>query len=110
MKKLNKYLVWNALKILALTELAGMVMFVNIEFFEHMDLFTKSFSNFLLSIGYILLRTPYYLNLILPLAFLISLLILLMLMIRGNEMIVIRTSGISTFSIMKPLVILSSWW
>jgi lipopolysaccharide export system permease protein len=94
-------------KILALTELAGMVMFVNIEFFEHMDIFTSSFTNFLLSVAYLSLRAPYYFNLILPLAFLISMLVLLMLMIRGNEMIVVRTSGISTFSLMKPLAIFS---
>jgi lipopolysaccharide export system permease protein len=107
LKRLNRYLIWNTLKILALTELAGMVMFVNIEFFEHMDIFTSSFSNFMLSIGYLALKAPYYFNLILPLAFLISMLIQLMLMIRGNEMIVIRTSGISTMSLMKPLTALS---
>ncbi len=107
MKRLNKYLIWNALKILAITELAGMVMFVNIEFFEHMDIFTSSFNNFMLSIAYLILKAPYYFNLILPLAFLISMLILLMIMIRGNEMIVVRTSGISTLSLMKPLAAFS---
>ena len=91
------------MKILAITELAGMIMFVNIEFFEHMDTFTSSFKNFLLSLGYLALKAPFYFNLILPLAFLISMLILLMLMIRSNEMIVARTSGISTVSLMKPL-------
>ena len=91
------------MKILAITEFGGMIMFVNIEFFEHMDTFTASFNNFLLSIAYLVLRIPFYFNLILPLAFLISMLILLMVMIRGNEMIVVRTSGISTISLMKPL-------
>jgi len=72
-----------------------------------MDIFTSSFSNFLLSVGYLFLRAPYYFNLILPLAFLISVLILLMVMIRSNEMIVVRTSGISTLSLMKPLAAFS---
>ncbi len=35
---------------------------------------------------------------------LVSMLIVLILMIRGNEMIVARTSGISTLSLMKPFV------
>jgi lipopolysaccharide export system permease protein len=82
-------------------------MFMNIEFFEHMDIFTNSLNNFLLSIGYLALRMPFYFNLILPLAFLISMLILLMVMIRSNEMIVVRTSGISTISLMKPLAAFS---
>ncbi len=107
MKRLNKYLVWSVLKILFITELAGLVVFINIEFFEHMGVFTSSIGNFMLAIGYLILRIPYYFNLMLPLAFLISMLILLMMMIRSNEMIVIRTSGISTVSLMKPMAALS---
>jgi lipopolysaccharide export system permease protein len=83
--------------------LAGLVIFITIEFFERMDVFTSSFGNFVLSVVYLLLRAPLYLNLILPLAFLISMLTLLILMIRNNEIIIIRTSGISTVSLMKPL-------
>src|SRR5665647_2783049 len=82
-------------------------MFITIEFFEHMDVFTQSFNNFLLGMLYLLLRSPYYIHLILPLAFLISILILLILMVRGNEMIVVRTSGISTASLMKPFLAFS---
>ena len=44
---------------------------------------------------------------ILPLSFLVSMLIQLILMVRGNEMIIIRTSGISTASLMKPFVAFS---
>ena len=107
LKKLNSYLISNVFKILLITEFTGLVMFMTIEFFEHMSIFTASFKNFILSIFYLCLKIPYYFNLILPLTFLISILILLILMIRNNEMIVVRTSGISTASIMKPLVLLS---
>lgn len=95
------------IKLLFITELGAIIMFITIEFFEHMDIFTQSFNNFLLSILYLSLRTPYYIHLILPLSFLISILILLILMVRGNEMIIIRTSGISTASLMKPLLAFS---
>jgi len=107
LKRLNKYLISNVLKILAITELAGLIMFITIEFFEHMDTFTASTKNFTLSIYYLFLKMPYYLNLILPLSFLVSMLILLIIMVRNNEMITIRTSGISTVSLMKPLIVLS---
>lgn len=107
LKKLNRYLLANVLKFLLITEIAGIVIFVTIEFFEHMDVFTSTFGNFLNSILYLLLRTPYYINLMLPLAYLISMLILLIIMIRNNEMITLRTSGISTLSIILPFVGLS---
>jgi len=107
LKRLDRYLIANVIKLLFITELGGIIMFITIEFFERMDIFTRSFGNFLLSIVYFLLRTPYYIHLILPLAFLISVLILLIVMVRGNEMIVVRTSGISTAALMKPLLAFS---
>jgi len=107
LKKLNRHLIANTIKFLLITEIAGIVVFITIEFFEHMDIFTSTFGNFLNSIIYLFLRTPYYINLILPLAFLISMLILLISMIRNNEIITLRTSGISTLSIMVPFVGLS---
>ncbi len=97
----------SVLRILALTELAGLVMFLTIEFFEHMDVFTSSLFNFAMSILYLALRMPYYVHLILPLAFLISMLVLLILMVRGNEIVAVRTAGISTAAFMKPFVIIS---
>ena len=87
-----------------MAQFAGLVMFVTIEFLEHMDIFTDSFNSFLLSLVYILLRIPHYFNLLLPLASLISMLILLIMMVRNNEIIAARTSGISTVSLMKPFI------
>lgn len=104
MKRLSKYLVKNVLKFLLLCELAGVAIFVVVEFFDHVDLFTKTFSNFSYGAAYLLLRLPYYFNLILPLSFLVSILILIILMIRANEIILIRTSGISTFAMMRPML------
>lgn len=94
----------NILKFLLITEFAGLVLFVVIEFIEHMDVFTGSFDSFLLSLVYIALRLPQYFNLLLPLASLISMLIFLILMVRNNEIIAARTSGISTLSLMKPFI------
>lgn len=95
------------LKFVLLCELAGVAVFVIIEFFDHVELFTQTLRNFGYGTAYLLLRIPYYFNLILPLSFLVSILILIILMIRANEIILIRTSGISTFAMMKPLLVLS---
>lgn len=103
-KRLDTYLTLNVLKVFILTESAGIVLMVVIEFFEKMETFTSSAGSFGLSIVYLLLRSPANINLILPLAFLISMLVVLVLMIRGNEMMAIRTSGISTLSLMRPLI------
>lgn len=103
-KRLDQYLISAVLKVFILTELAGIVLMVVIEFFEKMDTFTASAASFGLGMVYLLLRSPANINLIMPLAFLISMLVALVLMIRGNEIMAIRTSGISTLSLMRPLV------
>ncbi len=90
-----------------MAEFAGVIMFLTIEFFDKMDIFTSSFKIFVLSIIYLLLMLPFYVHVLLPFSFLVSMLILLILMIRGNEMIIARTSGISTVSLMKPLLAFS---
>ncbi len=97
----------NIIKYLLIAQLAGVSMFLVIEFFQHTDRFTVSLYSFVMVVLYVLLLIPYHFNLILPLSFLISMLIILILMIRGNEMIVARTSGISTLSLMKPFVAFS---
>ena len=92
MSKLNRYLIVMVTKILLLCQFAGIAVFSIIEFFEHMDVFTSSLQQMAFGILYLCLKIPYYFNLILPLAFLISILILIILMIRSNEVLIIRTS------------------
>ncbi|MCX7857523.1 MAG: LPS export ABC transporter permease LptG [Deltaproteobacteria bacterium] len=107
MKKLDRYLIGTTLKILLICETTGVAIFAVIEFFEHIDLFASSLDNFFLSIAYLTFRIPYSANLILPLSFLISMLVTFILMIRNNEILAIRSSGISTFFFIRPLLYLS---
>ncbi len=99
MRRLNKYLIATTIKLLLICELAGIIIFTMIDFFDHLDIFTKTFSKFALGMGYVALNIPNNFNLLLPLALLISILVLIVMMIRGNEVIIIRTAGISTFSL-----------
>jgi lipopolysaccharide export system permease protein len=107
MAKLNRYLVTTAVKILLLCEFAGIIIFSIVEFFEHVDIFTASLKQLAFGLLYLSFKIPYYFNLILPLTFLMSILILIILMIRSNEVLIIRTAGISTLTFMKPLLCLS---
>jgi lipopolysaccharide export system permease protein len=107
LRRLDKYLVSHTLKLLLICESAGLAIFLLIDFLEHVDLFTESLTQFSLCLAYLALRIPANFNLILPLCLLMAILILLIIMIRGNEIIIARTAGISTFSLMRPLLLLS---
>ncbi len=104
MRRLNRYLITNTIKLLLISELAGIIIFTMIDFFDHLDIFTQSFSKFVLGISYVALNIPNNFNLLMPLAFLVAILVHIIMMIRGNEVIVVRTAGISTLSLMKPLI------
>jgi lipopolysaccharide export system permease protein len=92
---------------LLISELAGIIVFSMIEFFEHVEDFTSGGSRLAYGLTYLALKVPYYFNLILPLCFLVALLIVIIIMIRGNEVIIVRTAGVSTFALLKPLITLS---
>ena len=42
MRRLNRYLISNTMKLLLVGELAGIVIFTMIDFFEHIDVFTET--------------------------------------------------------------------
>lgn len=107
MRRFNRYLISETLKLLLVSELVGVAIFTLVDFFEHIDVLTKTLNDFLLGLAYLALRVPAYFSLILPLAFLVAMLILIIMMIRGNEIIIVRTAGVSTFSLMRPLISLS---
>ena len=107
MRRLTKYLIANTIKFLLIGELAGIIIFTMIDFFDHLDIFTQTFSKFGLGMCYAALNIPNDFNLLLPLAFLVSILVLIIVMVRGNEVIILRTAGISTLSLMKPLLLFS---
>ena len=48
MRRLNRYLVGSTIKLLLICELAGIIIFSMIDFFDHLDVFTQSFSKFVL--------------------------------------------------------------
>ncbi|MCS7280496.1 MAG: LPS export ABC transporter permease LptG [Desulfobacterota bacterium] len=107
MKRLDKYLIGTTIKVLLICEAAGLCVFTTIDFFENIDLFASSWQNFALSLVYLAFRMPHFANLVLPLAFLISMLVTFTIMIRNNEMIAIRSSGISTLFFVRPLLYLA---
>lgn len=107
MRRLDFYVSARLLKLLLTAELIGFALAFIIEFFERLDTFTRSFEALCFGLLSVLYKSPYFLNLFLPLSFLISILVLFMLMARRNEVIALRASGISTFSLLRPALILS---
>lgn len=107
MKRLDAYILKGLLKIFLTAELVGFGLLFVIEFFEKLETFTRSLQALAFGLLSVLYKSPYFINLFLPLCFLLSILVLFMVMARRNEIIALRSSGVSTFSLLRPVFLFS---
>ncbi len=104
---LDRYITWKFLSILFFTILAFIIIFVIVDLIENLDKFLShdaSLGNVTL---YYIFYIPYIIILTLPVSMLLSSLFSLGSMAQYNEIIAIKTSGVSTYRILLPILILA---
>lgn len=106
MKILDRYLIYEYLKIfgLCLTAIVGVYFFY--DFFQKIRRFIKYDPSIMEILHYFLLRIPKVIEDITPLAVLMSVLLTLGILSRNNEIIAMRNSGISSARIALPFLII----
>ena len=101
-----KYLSKEILKQFGMVLIVVVCIYVIADFFEKSDNFVKAgFSIFQIA-TFFLLNTPMIVSQITPIGILLSVIIFFSLMNKNNELLALRSSGISTLSLLKPLVVL----
>jgi lipopolysaccharide export system permease protein len=80
------------------------MIFLLIDFIERIDNFLETDLPFSRFIEYMLLKIPFILSQILPICVLLAVLITFGLMIKNNEIMTIKGSGISIYYILQPIV------
>jgi len=81
-----------------------MIFFI-IDFIERIDNFLETDLPFIRFIEYMILKIPFILNQILPICVLLSILITFGLMIKNNEIVSIKGSGISIYYLLQPILL-----
>lgn len=108
MKKLDLYLIRQFLTILCLT-LAGFVLLILVvDVIENMDKFIDNNVPFAVIVDYYLNSVPWYINIGLPMSMLISSVFSLGMIAKRNELTAMKSSGISLYRIVVPLLIVAS--
>ena len=103
---LHKYLIREILKYFCIVLILVVSIYVIADYLENMDEFIFAEMSLLRALGFVLLRTPFMTVKFIPVALLLSVLITLGLMSKNNELIVLKSSGISIFYILRPILLI----
>jgi len=104
MQILDRYLLKQFLSVLLFALLSFWIIFLIVDLVEHLDTFVDRKATLSSVIRYYLFYSPYILVLISPVAMLLSSLFSLGLLARQNELLAMKSSGISLYRILFPLL------
>jgi lipopolysaccharide export system permease protein len=104
---LTIYILRETTKIFVITLLAFVMIYVLVDFFERIDNFIEAGAELHYMVIYILLKLPLVVDQMTPVAVLMSTIIALGLLAKGNEIMALKASGVSPFRIITPMLALS---
>jgi len=104
MSLIHKYILKETFKFFFLVLISISMIFFIIDFIERIDNFMETDLPFSRFIEYMLLKIPFILNQILPICVLLAILVTFGLMIKNNEIMSMKGSGISIYYLLQPIL------
>ncbi|KPA12529.1 putative permease YjgP/YjgQ [Candidatus Magnetomorum sp. HK-1] len=104
MSLIHRYILKETCKFFLLVLISISMIFFIIDFIERVDNFMETDLPFTRFIEYMILKIPFILNQILPICVLLAILITFGLMIKNNEIMSIKGSGISIYYLLQPVL------
>jgi len=108
MNLLNRYITFEIIKYFFAALLSVLCIFVAIDYLGTMDEFLKADITLWRALQYVLYKIPFIVTQAMPVVLLLAILIVFGLMNKHNELIVINTSGISIYALVKPVLLVSA--
>ena len=109
MNVLARYLIKEFFKLLIICELVFIALYLMIDFAGGIDDFIKANAPKTIMVAYFAYKIPAVMGQMLPPATLTSVIILFSLMKRNNEVVALKASGVSTWQIAQPIVIVAAF-
>lgn len=106
MQIIHRYLVKETLRTFAVVMAAAVSIYLVVDFFEKIDDLVEAKVFFADALTFFILKIPLIVAQVTPVGVLLAVLIVLGLMARNNELVVLRSSGISSYYVIKPLLVL----
>jgi len=105
MKILDRYIIKEIIKYFLIVLVVAIGLFVAVDYLGTMDKFLRADMPLFKAFGYVLLRVPFMIAQLIPAAILLTIIIVFGLMNRNNEVLVLKSSGISVFYFLKSILI-----
>jgi lipopolysaccharide export system permease protein len=103
---LHKYWLKEFIKFFSIIQLIVLVLFVFIDYLSRMDKFLNSDFSLFSALGYVLLKVPFMFVQLTPASILLATITVFGLMNRNNELLAIRSSGISVYFLVRPAILM----
>jgi len=108
MNLLNRYITIEIIKYFFAALLSVLCIFVAIDYLGTMDEFLDADISLWRALEYVLYKIPFIVIQAMPVVLLMAILIVFGLMNKNNELIIINSSGISIYALVKPVLLLSA--
>ena len=102
---IHRYIIKETAKKFSLILVAVIFIYVVVDFFEKADNFINSGLSFLKTLAFFLLNIPFIISQLAPLGILLAVVIVISLMNKSNEILALRTSGVSSFNLLYPVLV-----
>jgi len=106
MSIINKYLTKEIIKLFGFILIMVVGIYIIVDFLEKIDDFLEAGLSFSKAFAFFVYKTPFITAQIAPVGILLSVLIVFGLMNRNNEIIALTSSGVSTFYLLRPVIII----
>ncbi|MGD9008946.1 MAG: LptF/LptG family permease, partial [Desulfobacteraceae bacterium] len=105
MNLLNRYIILEVIKCFSLVLISVIGIFVIFDYLGNMDEFIKAKISMWRAFQCVLYKVPFICTQAMPVILLLSILIVFGLMSKNNELIIINSSGISIYALVKPVLL-----
>ena len=103
---LYRYLTAEIIKFSCIVLGAVICIYLAVDFFERIDDFMEAGVSFSRAFIYFVFKIPFIITQTLPVCIFLSILIVLCLMLKHNEITALKSCGVSTLNILKPVIVL----
>ena len=99
---LHRYWLKEFIKYFFLIHLIVQFIFVAVDYLSRMDRFLESSITLVQALGYVLLKVPFMFVELTPAVVMLSAIVVFVLMNRNNELVAVKSSGVSIYHLVKP--------
>ncbi len=105
MSVLHRYYLKEFIKFFMIIQIIIMFIVLSVDYLAKLDIFLEGQATILQTFGYVLLRAPIMLVGLVPSVIILSVIVVFGLMNRNNELIAIKSGGISVYYLVRPVIV-----